>query len=118
MDLAEFTKLFEGGVKDFDKFCMDFLIGEGLGLVEQAKDRTPVDTGALRFSWGIDEINHEEKQLNIYNDMEYASYIELGTKRGIKAHNMITVPLNRYNSSVAIRFSSALDDYFKEKGIK
>lgn len=118
MDLKEYTKLFEGGVKEFDKFCQRFLAEEAENIVNQAKERSPVDTGALQESWYANYKNINNKEVEIKNPQEYASYIEYGTSRGIMPHNMITVPLNYYNTNVDNRFKDALDDYFKEKGLK
>lgn len=118
MDLKEYAKLFENGVKEFDNFCKRFLVEESENIVNQAKDRTPVDTGALRSSWYADYEKINQKEVDIKNSQEYASFIEYGTKRGIAPRNMVTVPLNYYNTNVDNRFKDALDDYFKEKGLK
>ena len=118
MDLEEYAKLFKDGVKEFDDFCERFLIEEAEGIVNQAKDRTPVDTGALKSSWKADYKRISQKEVTIENSQKYASFVEYGTKKGIEARNMITTPLNRYNSSVTMRFNFALEDYFREKGLK
>lgn len=118
MDLKDYTKLFKDGVREFDKFCGRFLAEEAENIVNQAKERSPVDTGALRESWYADYKKIDKKEVSINNPQEYASYIEYGTKRGIKAHNMVTVPVNYYKTNVDARFKEALDDYFEEKGLK
>lgn len=110
-DYSEFKKYvdnFEKMTEDFDNFLKTFLLQQAQRVIASAKRKTPVDTGALRASWGIgnqtlilkssiDEFGKEnvsidtEKssivdiqvvgnnfEVTIWNGMEYASYVEYG----------------------------------------
>ena len=55
-DIKEFenyVKNFEKATKEFETFLKSFLLKEAQRVISKAKKRTPVDTGALRASWGI-----------------------------------------------------------------
>lgn len=110
-DYEEFEKYvrnFEKMTKDFEKFLKTFLLEQAQRCVNEAKKNTPVDTGALRASWGIgsqtlvlksslDEFGKQNVSIDtenstiadisvvgdnfevtIWNGMEYASYVEYG----------------------------------------
>lgn len=110
-DFSEFEKYvknFEKATNEFDTFLKKFLLQQAQRAIASAKKRTPVDTGALRASWGIgnqtialksniDSEGHENVTLDmenstvvditvvgdnlevtIWNGMEYASYVEYG----------------------------------------
>lgn len=94
--------------EDFQLFLKEFLLEMALRVVRKAKQNSPVDTGAYRASWSIG--NQEVKlkggndegyevtidtenstvaditvignylQVDIFNPMDYASYIEYGHK--------------------------------------
>lgn len=51
MDLKEYMRRFEKSTNDFDAFCLQYLDKKTTSIVNQAKKRTPVKTGALRVSW-------------------------------------------------------------------
>lgn len=111
--LEKYVQLFADGVKGFDKFCQSFLVDQAYDIVSQAKERTPVDTGALRSDWSVDTSELSNLKIIINNGMEYASIIEYGDGKNRRAYNMISVPLNRYNMTVSKRFEIALENYFK-----
>ena len=99
---------FEKMTKDFENFLKRYLLQQAQHCVSLGKKRTPVDTGALRASWGIgsqklvlkssidsegkinvsfDEANStiadisvvgDNFEVTIWNGMEYASYVEYG----------------------------------------
>lgn len=48
--------------------------------VESAKKKTPVDTGTLRRNWSVSGIKHAGNafQVDIFNNVEYAPFIENG----------------------------------------
>lgn len=113
IELDKYVKLFEGKVENFNKFCETFLIDQAYDIVSQAKERTPVDTGALRSDWSVDTSEVSRLKITIKNGMEYASIIEYGDlKTNRRAYNMISVPLNKYNANVSKNFQTALEDYF------
>lgn len=105
---VEYVNSLEIATQDFDTFLKKFLLEQAQRVVAKAKRRTPVDTGALRASWGIgsqklvfiSNMNYEGNvdvsldtknstiadisvigdnlEVTIWNGMEYASYVELG----------------------------------------
>ena len=106
-DNKEFKKYlqnFEKMVTEFDTWLKTFLLQQAQRCVANAKKRTPVDTGALRASWGIGtqviilkqsssgkmsidpenstiadiKVVGDNLEVTIWNGMEYASYVEYG----------------------------------------
>ena len=100
-----YVKKFEKMTTEFDEFLRTFLLQQAQRVVSNAKRRTPVDTGAMRASWGIGsqkitltkigngksvKIDPENStiadisvvgnnfEVEIWNSVEYASYIEWG----------------------------------------
>ena len=53
-ELDEFKKNMQITTEQYNNFLSDFLIERGEEVVAETKLNTPVDTGALRASWGID----------------------------------------------------------------
>ena len=53
------------------------------GLLTDVKELTPVDRGHLRRNWFITKAKHSGKvyHADIYNNIEYAPYVENGTGR-------------------------------------
>lgn len=105
-ELLEYSKKLAKASDGFEDFLKDFLIEMAYRIIARVKrkDRTPVDTGALRNAWGIEtekteivesknnqgkkmlktirsgdiRYNGKEISLVLSNPMEYASYIEYG----------------------------------------
>lgn len=101
----KYVKNFEKITEEFNVFLKTFLLQQAQRCVSAAKKRTPVDTGAMRASWGIGnqvislrstgegksvEFDPENStiadinvvgndfEVTIWNGMEYSSYIEYG----------------------------------------
>lgn len=66
--------------KDFHKFLRKFLLEMAERILARVKPRTPVDTGALRRSWELGDVQGEGQNISveILNGMEYATDIEYG----------------------------------------
>lgn len=81
-DLIEFHRKLLGASEGFEDFLKDFLIEMANRILVRVKrkDRTPVDTGALRNSWKLGNLISDGKNISveILNGMEYASYVEYG----------------------------------------
>lgn len=61
------------------------LLKTAADIVNLTKQITPVDTGALRQSYGADPVSSEK--VLIGSDKEYAPYVEYGTSRmGAQPH--------------------------------
>jgi len=50
----------------------------GVECLERVRARTPVLTGALKSGWGFDM---KATDIEIYNTMDYAAYVEYGTPK-------------------------------------
>lgn len=103
-ELLEYSKKLTKASDGFEDFLKDFLIEMANRIIAKTKPRTPVDTGALRSSWGIEtektkvvestnnqgrkmlktirtgdiKYNGKEISLILSNPMEYATEIEYG----------------------------------------
>lgn len=135
--------------KDFQTWLKRFLLRMALQVVKNAKDNSPVDTGAYKASWSIGtqkivlketgEINqntgHEkvEKDLEksdvesikligdyleveIYNPMEYASYIEFG-HGSYKGKYVLTIALDTVQNEMPKLFNSQFQTWLKRRGV-
>lgn len=104
----QYVKNFEKMTTEFETFLKTYLLQQAQRCVSSCKRRTPVDTGALRASWGIgsqklvlkSSMDYEGNvkvsfdsenssivdisvvgnnfEVTIWNGMEYASYVEYG----------------------------------------
>lgn len=131
---------------DFQTFLKKFLLEMAQRVVAKTKLKTPVDTGALRASWGIGsqhiELNSRidsfgndiitldtEKsqiadisvvgnylQVTIWNAMEYASYVELG-HGAYKGRFMLTISIDEVQQQMPKRFEKQFQEFLKEKGV-
>lgn len=74
MDLKEYMERFDKAAKDFDSFCLQYLDKKTTSIVNQAKKRTPVKTGALRASWKGDKAVKAGRtyRSKIINGQDYA----------------------------------------------
>ena len=74
MDLKEYMRRFEKATTSFDPFCLQYLDKKTTSIVNQAKKRTPVKTGALRASWRGNKAVKAGKtyKSKIMNGQEYA----------------------------------------------
>lgn len=104
MDLKDYVKKMSLLPNELNKTIEMFLEESAMAIINQAKKRTPVDTGALRASWYMDNDKVENWEITIGNNQEYASYLEYGVvKTGeggqvvrLPAYDMVTVPLNNF----------------------
>lgn len=114
-ELLEYSRNLAKGSDGFEDFLKSFLIEMANRIIAKTKPRTPVDTGALRSSWGIKtektkviestndqgrkmlktirtgdiKYNGKEISLVLSNAMEYATDIEYGHRiMGGSEHNV------------------------------
>ena len=83
------------------------------------KKRSPVDTGKLRRSWSAGELktNHGNMEIEIFNNTEYAIFVEMGhrTRSGgfVAGVNMLQNTISEVESVMAevmeIAFERALE---------
>lgn len=131
---------------EFQTFLKGYLLQQAQRVVRSAKLRTPVDTGALRNSWGIgsqkialkstiDDLGDEHVtidtknsqianidvignylQVTIWNGMEYASYIEFG-HHSYPPQHMLTIAIDTVEKAMPGRFNKQFKEFLKSKGV-
>lgn len=126
MDYNEFKKFVEAYEKiyqEFDSFMKDFLKKSALDVLAKTKLRTPVDTGDLRKFWSVTNVRRvgEVLEIEIYNPMEYATYVEYGhlTKKRdnwVNGYFMVTVPLDEMERKIPRRFQSEFKKFVRGLG--
>lgn len=132
--------------KDFEVFLKSFLLEQAQRVVALAKDRTPVDTGALRASYQIGgqevaltytvdaqgkehfDFDAEHSQIAdislvgdnleviIWNPMEYASYVEYG-HHAYQGRYMLTIAVDTVNEAMPTRFERQFTEFLIRKGV-
>jgi hypothetical protein len=119
----QYAKGLENAEKEFDKFLSDFLLKQAVIALRLVRPNTPVDTGTLRRSWGISNIERDGNKLKVYlvNPMEYASFMEEGftyqTKDGerrFEGFHMAEIALTQVREQMPDRFSAAFKTWFSK----
>ena len=72
--MADIDKVFANLNTRLRNFKREF----GVEFMERVKVRTPVKTGRLQGGWGF---TMKQSDIEIYNVVEYASFVEYGTPR-------------------------------------
>ena len=112
--------------KDFQKFLEDFLFEQAMRALRKIKLRTPVDTGALRNAWNI-ENNVVKKGNNfivvIKNPLDYASFIEYGHTKAnrigwVDGYFMATISIQEVQDALPRRFDKAFNEFLAKIGKK
>ena len=63
---------------DFEVKLEKFMSEFGIEFYSRLRRRTPVDTGRLKNSWGMQV---KETGVEIWNETPYAAYVEFGTPK-------------------------------------
>jgi len=87
------------------------LLQTGADIVDLTKQITPVDTGALKQSYGAVPINNYT--VHIGSDMEYAPYVEFGTSKMSAQPHLVPAMVRAQN----IFFKRLKDEVKKIKGV-
>ena len=110
---------------EFDAFIEGFLIKQALIALRLVRPRTPVDTGTLRRSWQITDVQiyHSYMTVSLVNPVEYASFMEHGftynTKEGEKrfpGFHMAELSILQVQQQLPAKFESAFLGWLKSKG--
>lgn len=129
--MADFDKFLEYTEKWTDKslqsdlsdFMKDFLKSQGQRVIGKTMMRTPVDTGALRASWQLGNVEQKGNsfEIDIKNNQNYASYVEYGTverewkyKDGVY---MLTKSIDEVEQKIHQDFDKQFTRFLKNKGI-
>jgi len=148
-DFRELEKFFQNwtdAYNDFDDFLRKFLLEMALRAVAKIKPRTPVDTGALRNTWGVGnqslqvgrktgealsafeqaatidsvEVAGDSVQISIWNIMDYASFVEYGHRLTNGAWQdgrfMMTLSVDEISRQIPARWNKAFKAYLQSKG--
>lgn len=118
MDYKQFddlNKQYKKVLKGFNKFIEDFLFEQGMRALRKTKLRTPVDTGALRNAWTLnDNVYRKGNDLYIiiHNPLNYASFVEYGhTKPGrvgwVDGYFMAKVSIQEVQDALPRRWNAA-----------
>ena len=108
---------------DLSSFMENFLKQQGQKVIGKTMLRTPVDTGALRASWKLGNVEQKSNsyEVEIENNQEYASYVEYGTverewkyKDGVY---MLTKSINDVEQKINNDFDKEFTKFLKNKGI-
>lgn len=110
-------------LSDLSSFMENFLKQQGQKVIGKTMPRTPVDTGALRASWKLGNVEQKSNsyEVEIGNNQEYASYVEYGTverewkyKDGVY---MLTKSINDVEQKINSDFDKEFTKFLKNKGI-
>ena len=90
MDYKAFEKIAknfeEATKKDIgEQLVIDILYEVGNRVLDATKNRTPVKSGVLHDRWYISSVKRSGNNLyiEIYNNMEYASFVEYGHRQDV-----------------------------------
>lgn len=85
-ELRRLARAFNKALDDrvIERFMRDFLLEMAFRSERKIKKRTPVDTGHLRRNWKVGTVERQGNALvvEIYNPVDYASFVEYGHRTG------------------------------------
>lgn len=119
----------------FEEFLRHFIIKVAERFLKIVKPKTPVDTGELRRSWQIGQVNwmKENVEIEILNGKEYASFVEYGHRGkyvpalGVTLFTDKYVTVGRFMMRISMEiirkyipraYSLEFKKYLKSKGIE
>ena len=114
---------------DFNKFLREFLLEMADRVIARVKrkDRTPVDTGALKRSWELGDVQGEGENISveILNGMEYATYVEYGhrvVRNGVEVgwcegRFMLKISIDEIRKQMPLRYQKEFKQFCIEHGL-
>lgn len=85
-EFERFAKAFQRALDErvIERFIRDFLLEMAYRAERKIKKRTPVDTGELRRNWRVGNVERhgDAYVVEIFNNTEYASFVEYGHRAG------------------------------------
>lgn len=113
--------------KDFNKFLRKFLLEMAERILARVKPRTPVDTGELKRSWELGEVQGSGKNISveILNGMEYATDIEYGHRIVVNGSEvgwyegrfMLKISIDEVRKQMPARYQAEFKKFCKEHGL-
>lgn len=84
-EFERFVKNFQQFSTGLDKFVRNFLLEQANIVLANTKAKTPVKTGDLRNRWELTDVTKKGNnyEIQIFNTLYYASYIEDGHKQRV-----------------------------------
>lgn len=107
--LETFKKQLEALRDDMAEINRQYLELEAEEIIKEAKENTPVDTGALRASFEM--VDATEDSITIRNNQDYASHIEFG-QRSYQGRYMLTNAAN----NAGLEREKRYENYLKKRG--
>ena len=114
--------------KDFNKFLKEFLIEMAERVIARVKPRTPVDTGALKRSWELGDIQESGQNISveILNGMDYATNVEYGHRIVVNGSEvgwyegrfMLKTSIDEIRKQIPLRYQSKFKKFCVEHGLK
>ena len=114
---------------DFNKFLREFLLEMADRIIARVKrkDRTPVDTGALRRSWELGDIQGSGRNISveILNGMDYATDIEYGHRIVVHGSEvgwyegrfMLKISIDEVRKQMPLRYQNEFKKFCIEHGL-
>lgn len=125
--LIEYGRKLTKSSREFEVFLKEFLIEMVERIISKTKPKTPVDTGALRNSWSISDVNSDGRNIfiEIKNPMEYATEIEYGhriVRNGIEVGwyegvFMLKTSIDEIKRQMPHRFLRQFNAWCNERGL-
>jgi hypothetical protein len=126
-DFSEFTKLADNFQKALDervvdRFIRDFLLEMAYRAERKIKKRTPVDSGELRRNWMVGKVERlgDGYIVEIYNNTEYASFVEYGHRAGkeltkwVEGRFMATVSMKEIERELPVYLERRLAELLEQ----
>jgi hypothetical protein len=111
-ELKRMAKNFQKALDDrvIGRFIQDFLLEMAYRAERKVKKRTPVDSGELRRNWRVGKaVRHGDAyQVEIYNNTEYAPYVEFGHRTGedltkwVEGRFMMTISMKEIEQELPV----------------
>lgn len=137
LEYSEFIKYKEKIEKisvEYDIFIRKFLLKQALDLMRKTKQKTPTDTGLLKTSFQIEDIEKKGNYIRVtlINPVEYASYVEYGHTQQIGKYVpkigkrlkkgwtdgkfMLTLSVKEIKEKIPKRYEDEFKKWIKEMG--
>lgn len=117
-NFKNFAKAFEDVLDQnfVDQFIEDFLLEMAFRAQRKIKRRTPVDTGQLRRSWKVGKVERKGDNyiVEIYNNTEYAPYVEYGHRTGknltkwVEGRFMMTISMKEIEKELPLHLDKRI----------
>lgn len=109
-ELERLSKTFKKALDErvIERFIQDFILEMAMRSLRRIKKRTPVDSGELRRNWRVGRVERRGKAyiVEIYNNTDYASFVEFGHRYGVDLTKwkegvfMMTIPMQEIEKEI------------------